>query len=170
MRCVLQALFGQLTTDVVILTVLYSLAGLGIAIVNDFKSIEGDRYRHHPRCVGKYSPSLSDARRRLVKKTAAAASWNSCYAGILQLGLRLSELCVAKGLRHRYWPRLHCNNHLSAVPTCSILLIVTQVGISTLHAQQYRQVMCTKTQGICCLERHPGTPKLHDGHQVEQQQ
>ena len=39
----LQALFGQLTTDVVILTVLYSLAGLGIAIVNDFKSIEGDR-------------------------------------------------------------------------------------------------------------------------------
>ena len=41
--CVLQALFGQLTTDVVILTILYSLAGLGIAIVNDFKSIEGDR-------------------------------------------------------------------------------------------------------------------------------
>jgi len=28
---------------VTILTVLYSLAGLGIAIVNDFKSIEGDR-------------------------------------------------------------------------------------------------------------------------------
>lgn len=42
-QCYVQALFGQLTTDVVILTVLYSLAGLGIAIVNDFKSIEGDR-------------------------------------------------------------------------------------------------------------------------------
>ena len=27
-----------------VLTVLYSIAGLGIAIVNDFKSIEGDRY------------------------------------------------------------------------------------------------------------------------------
>lgn len=39
----LQALFGHLSLDVVILTVLYSLAGLGIAIVNDFKSIEGDR-------------------------------------------------------------------------------------------------------------------------------
>jgi chlorophyll synthase len=26
-----------------VLTLLYSLAGLGIAIVNDFKSIEGDR-------------------------------------------------------------------------------------------------------------------------------
>ena len=39
----LQALFGTLTPDVVVLTVLYSLAGLGIAIVNDFKSIEGDR-------------------------------------------------------------------------------------------------------------------------------
>ena len=26
-----------------VLTVLYSIAGLGIAIVNDFKSIEGDR-------------------------------------------------------------------------------------------------------------------------------
>ena len=39
----LQALFGTLTWDVVVLTMLYSTAGLGIAIVNDFKSIEGDR-------------------------------------------------------------------------------------------------------------------------------
>eukprot|EP00890_Picochlorum_soloecismus_P001247 jgi/Picsp_1/2122/NSC_05587-R1_chlorophyll synthetase len=38
-----QALFGTLTSDVVVLTMLYSIAGLGIAIVNDFKSIEGDR-------------------------------------------------------------------------------------------------------------------------------
>lgn len=38
-----QALFGELTLDVVVLTMLYSIAGLGIAIVNDFKSIEGDR-------------------------------------------------------------------------------------------------------------------------------
>lgn len=38
-----QALFGTLTPDVMVLTVLYSIAGLGIAIVNDFKSIEGDR-------------------------------------------------------------------------------------------------------------------------------
>ena len=32
-----------MTLDVMVLTVLYSWAGLGIAIVNDFKSIEGDR-------------------------------------------------------------------------------------------------------------------------------
>ncbi|PNW82799.1 hypothetical protein CHLRE_06g294750v5 [Chlamydomonas reinhardtii] len=38
-----QALFGTLTLDVMALTIAYSLAGLGIAIVNDFKSIEGDR-------------------------------------------------------------------------------------------------------------------------------
>lgn len=38
-----QAVFGTLTLDVMILTILYSIAGLGIAIVNDFKSIEGDR-------------------------------------------------------------------------------------------------------------------------------
>ncbi|KAK9126704.1 hypothetical protein Scep_015550 [Stephania cephalantha] len=38
-----QALFGTLTLDVVVLTLLYSIAGLGIAIINDFKSIEGDR-------------------------------------------------------------------------------------------------------------------------------
>lgn len=38
-----QAVFGELTLDVMILTILYSWAGLGIAIVNDFKSIEGDR-------------------------------------------------------------------------------------------------------------------------------
>ena len=36
-----QALFGTLTLDVCVLTILYSIAGLGIAIVNDFKSIEG---------------------------------------------------------------------------------------------------------------------------------
>ena len=38
-----QALFGELSLDVMVLTCLYSIAGLGIAIVNDFKSIEGDR-------------------------------------------------------------------------------------------------------------------------------
>ncbi|CAI9298661.1 unnamed protein product [Lactuca saligna] len=38
-----QALFGTLTPDIIVLTLLYSTAGLGIAIVNDFKSVEGDR-------------------------------------------------------------------------------------------------------------------------------
>ena len=37
------ALFGELNWTVCILTLLYSLAGLGIAVVNDFKSMEGDR-------------------------------------------------------------------------------------------------------------------------------
>lgn len=37
------ALFGQLNATIVILTLFYSLAGLGIAVVNDFKSVEGDR-------------------------------------------------------------------------------------------------------------------------------
>ena len=40
-----QALFGQLTWTTAILTLAYSLAGLGIAVVNDFKSVEGDRAR-----------------------------------------------------------------------------------------------------------------------------
>jgi hypothetical protein len=44
----LQALFGNLTLDVIVLTMLYSTAGLGIAIVNDFKSIEGDRCAYLP--------------------------------------------------------------------------------------------------------------------------
>ena len=38
-----QALFGELTWTIAILTLFYSLAGLGIAVVNDFKSVEGDR-------------------------------------------------------------------------------------------------------------------------------
>jgi chlorophyll/bacteriochlorophyll a synthase len=38
-----QALFGDLTPTIVLLTLFYSLSGLGIAIVNDFKSVEGDR-------------------------------------------------------------------------------------------------------------------------------
>ncbi|MFM6899099.1 MAG: chlorophyll synthase ChlG, partial [Microcystis panniformis] len=36
------ALFGQLNWTIMILTLIYSLAGLGIAVVNDFKSVEGD--------------------------------------------------------------------------------------------------------------------------------
>ncbi|XP_023543339.1 chlorophyll synthase, chloroplastic isoform X1 [Cucurbita pepo subsp. pepo] len=38
-----QALFGTLAPDIVVLTLLYSIAGFGIGIVNDFKSVEGDR-------------------------------------------------------------------------------------------------------------------------------
>lgn len=38
-----QALFGQLNLTTMVLTLVYSMAGLGIAIVNDFKSVEGDR-------------------------------------------------------------------------------------------------------------------------------
>ena len=37
------ALFGDLNWKIAILTLIYSLAGLGIAVVNDFKSVEGDR-------------------------------------------------------------------------------------------------------------------------------
>lgn len=38
-----QALFGELDWKTMVLTLFYSLAGLGIAIINDFKSVEGDR-------------------------------------------------------------------------------------------------------------------------------
>ncbi|WP_269622461.1 chlorophyll synthase ChlG [Prochlorococcus marinus] len=38
-----QALFGHLTWTTALLTLAYSLAGLGIAIINDFKSVEGDK-------------------------------------------------------------------------------------------------------------------------------
>ena len=38
-----QALFGQLSWTTALLTLAYSLAGLGIAIINDFKSVEGDK-------------------------------------------------------------------------------------------------------------------------------
>ncbi|PSN17252.1 chlorophyll synthase ChlG, partial [filamentous cyanobacterium CCP5] len=37
------ALFGNLNWTIVVLTLFYSLSGLGIAVVNDFKSVEGDR-------------------------------------------------------------------------------------------------------------------------------
>lgn len=37
------ALFGTLNATIVILTLIYSCAGLGIAVVNDFKSVEGDK-------------------------------------------------------------------------------------------------------------------------------
>ncbi|NJM86081.1 MAG: chlorophyll synthase ChlG [Cyanobacteria bacterium CRU_2_1] len=37
------ALFGDLNWTIALLTLFYSMAGLGIAVVNDFKSVEGDR-------------------------------------------------------------------------------------------------------------------------------
>jgi chlorophyll/bacteriochlorophyll a synthase len=37
------ALFGELNLTLMLLTLFYSFAGLGIAVVNDFKSVEGDR-------------------------------------------------------------------------------------------------------------------------------
>ncbi len=37
------ALFGDLNWKIAIITLIYSMAGLGIAVVNDFKSVEGDR-------------------------------------------------------------------------------------------------------------------------------
>jgi len=37
------SLFGNLNGTIIILTLIYSFAGLGIAVVNDFKSVEGDR-------------------------------------------------------------------------------------------------------------------------------
>ncbi len=37
------ALFGELDSTIVLLTLFYSFSGLGIAIINDFKSVEGDR-------------------------------------------------------------------------------------------------------------------------------
>jgi chlorophyll synthase len=40
--CAGHALFGTLNWTIVALTLFYSLAGLGIAVVNDFKSVEGD--------------------------------------------------------------------------------------------------------------------------------
>jgi chlorophyll synthase len=41
--CAGHSLFGTLNWQIVAVTMFYSLAGLGIAVVNDFKSIEGDR-------------------------------------------------------------------------------------------------------------------------------
>ena len=41
--CAGHALFGTLNLQVIFLTMFYSFAGLGIAIVNDFKSVQGDR-------------------------------------------------------------------------------------------------------------------------------
>ncbi len=41
--CAGHALFGELNWKIVVLTLVYSLAGLGIAVVNDFKSVEGDQ-------------------------------------------------------------------------------------------------------------------------------
>lgn len=38
-----QACFGTLDWKTMVLTLFYSFAGLGIAIINDFKSVEGDR-------------------------------------------------------------------------------------------------------------------------------
>ena len=93
-----QALFGQLTWTTALLTLAYSLAGLGIAVVNDFKSIEGDR------ALGLQSlPVVFGAKR---------ASWIS--AGMINLfQLAMVAVLIAIG------------QHFSAV--LLVLLIVPQI-------------------------------------------
>ncbi len=93
-----QALFGQLTWTTALLTLAYSLAGLGIAVVNDFKSIEGDR------ALGLQSlPVVFGAKR---------ASWIS--AGMINLfQLAMVAVLIAIG------------QHFSAV--LLVLLIVPQM-------------------------------------------
>lgn len=79
-----QALFGTLSLDVMVLTVLYSIAGLGIAIVNDFKSIEGERGLWGLQCrVRGFELGL---RRRLV-----SCSHCTCTPSLLK---RMQYACI----------------------------------------------------------------------------
>ena len=62
-----QALFGTLTLDVIVLTVLYSTAGLGIAIVNDFQVHRGRQVPcWHFRCntLSIFHPALAQPHAR----------------------------------------------------------------------------------------------------------
>ncbi|PNH08873.1 Chlorophyll synthase, chloroplastic [Tetrabaena socialis] len=83
-----QALFGTLTPDVMALTVAYSLAGLGIAIVNDFKSIEGDRWVLE--IFFQYKYFLPDPIANDVKYQASAQPF--LVFGLLTTGLAIGHM------------------------------------------------------------------------------
>jgi chlorophyll synthase len=76
-----QALFGQLTWTTALLTLAYSLAGLGIAVVNDFKSVEGDLrhragqldQRRDDRCFSDGDGCRADRHRPAFRRGAAGA-------------------------------------------------------------------------------------------------
>lgn len=95
-----QAMFGTLTLDVIVLTVLYSIAGLGIAIVNDFKSIEGDRQmglQSLPVAFGiEKAKYICAASIDVTQLSVALYLWQGLnkpvYAAVL-LGLILPQVC-----------------------------------------------------------------------------
>ena len=88
---------GELTPPVVVLTVLYSLAGLGIAIVNDFKSIEGDRelgLKSLPVAFGIDGAKYICAGLIDVTQIAVAAylfAIGLCIAGLLVLAITIAQ-------------------------------------------------------------------------------
>jgi len=94
-----QAVFGELDRPVYwVLPILYSIAGLGIAIVNDFKSIEGDRamgLQSLPVAFGvdgaKYICAGSVTLTQLGVAAYLYSIGESTYAGIL-LGLILPQI------------------------------------------------------------------------------
>jgi bacteriochlorophyll/chlorophyll synthetase len=96
-----QALFGTLTPDVVVLTILYSWAGLGIAVVNDFKSIEGDRalgLQSLPVAFGiEKAKYICAGSIDITQLSVAAYLWlglgKPVYAAVL-LGLVLPQVCI----------------------------------------------------------------------------
>ena len=127
----MQALFGELSWDVTILTVLYSIAGLGIAIVNDFKSIEGDRCASCWTCLSCQS--------RIVRRSKARSE----TAHTVCRAMGMQSLPVAFGVDTAKW-------------ICAASIDVTQLAVAAylfagLHENIYAAVLLALVLPQVCI-------------------
>lgn len=115
-----------------VLTVLYSLAGLGIAIVNDFKSIEGDRkmgLQSLPVAFGVDTAkwicvSTIDVTQLGVAAYLFAGLHQNTYAAVL-LGLILPQVSTRRLFICAAWTNFIC-------VTCQLQLVDEAVLVVTL--------------------------------------
>nr|APP87908.1 bacteriochlorophyll a synthase [Paulinella micropora]AQX44675.1 bacteriochlorophyll a synthase [Paulinella micropora] len=113
-----QALFGQLTLATSLLTLGYSLAGLGIAVVNDFKSVEGDK--------------VLDLKSLPVVLGIESASWISAgMINLFQLGIVIVLILI--------------DQHFAAV--LLLLLIIPQVVFQDIWLLRQPMLFDVQYQG-----------------------
>lgn len=124
-----QALFGNLTLDVIVLTMLYSTAGLGIAIVNDFKSIEGDR--------SALCPSLTHLTTNLATALSHLQHHHCRYQSTM-----IRELAIHVFLPSERWPRHAeclalrlglCGSSMHRLEACNDWALYWRRNVKVLH-------------------------------------
>ena len=113
---------STLTPEIIVITLMYSIAGLGIAIVNDFK-VRGAIRRHRRARLRAPARARSDTRPPLPcagpSRSRAIASWASSLSQSSSASTRPSGSPWARSMAFRSWLRSGCTSSSTRTPTPS---------------------------------------------------